>query len=59
MEPSSSLSGRKEVAESSFEYMIAEILNMDQPLPIDDAATAANSVRRLESIGYDIGYRYL
>lgn len=57
MEQPSSLPARKEVAESSFEYMIAEILNMDQPIPVDDAATAANSVRRLESIGYDIGYR--
>jgi hypothetical protein len=46
---------KKEVSESSFEYLLGEILNLSYPLPTNDQAGA--EIRRLENLGYDIGYR--
>lgn len=46
---------RREVSESAFEYLLGEILNLDYPTSSNDQAFAVS--RRLETIGYDIGYR--
>jgi hypothetical protein len=46
---------KKEVAESGFEYLLGEILSLDYPMPSNDQA--AEETRRLENIGYEVGYR--
>lgn len=46
---------RKEVAESSYEYLLGEILSLDYPVASNDAVGA--ETRRLENIGYEVGYR--
>lgn len=47
---------KKEVAESSFEYLLGEILSLNYPMPSNDPT--AEETRRLDNIGYDVGYRY-
>jgi len=46
---------KKEVSESSLEYLIGEILNFEHPNPDENSENAVSL--RLEKIGYDIGYR--
>jgi hypothetical protein len=48
---------KKEVAESGFEYLLGEILSLDYPMPSNDQA--AEETRRLENIGYEVGYRMI
>lgn len=48
-------SGKKEVSESSLEYLIGEILNFEHPSEDENTEIAAS--QRLEKIGYDVGYR--
>jgi hypothetical protein len=45
------------VAESSFEYLLGEILSLNYPSPSNDQA--AEEMRRLENIGYETGYRMI
>jgi hypothetical protein len=46
---------RKEIAESSFEYLLGEIIHMNIPAKSNDSE--AEAVKRLENIGFDVGYR--
>ncbi len=52
-------SGRKEISESAFEFLLAEILDLPvtPSSPQEDNNTAL--CQRLDSMGYDIGYRYV
>lgn len=48
---------KKEVSESAFEYLLGEILSLNLPnsCSFNDQQAATN--RRLERIGYDVGFR--
>jgi hypothetical protein len=48
--------GKKEVSESSLEYLIGEILNFEHPAEDENTELAVS--QRLEKIGYDVGYRF-
>ncbi len=51
--------GKREVAECSLEYLLGEILNMDYlPKVVEGSDEVAATAKRLECIGYEIGYRY-
>lgn len=54
---SDNLNNKKEVSESAFEYLIGEILSLNLPnsSSFNDQQAATN--RRLERIGYDVGFR--
>lgn len=56
MDPSAS-STKREVSESSFEYFLGEILSLSYPMPSNDPV--GEETRRLENIGYEVGYRYV
>ena len=46
---------QREVAESSYEYLLGEILSLNYPTKANDQN--ASIVQRLDSLGYDVGYR--
>lgn len=51
----SAASTKREVSESSFEYFLGEILSLSYPMPSNDPV--GEETRRLENIGYEVGYR--
>eukprot|EP01039_Chlorochromonas_danica_P017893 gene17893-21398_t len=48
---------KREVSESSFEYFLGEILSLSYPMPSNDPV--GEETRRLENIGYEVGYRMI
>jgi hypothetical protein len=46
---------RREVAESTFEYLLAEVLAVGQLQT--EAGNSSLQAERLESMGYNVGYR--
>ena len=48
---------QKEVAESAYEYLIGEILSMKYVSKATDQN--AYIIQRLDSLGYDVGYRFV
>jgi len=51
----SDTSQSREVAESSFEFLLGELVALDYPTKGNDPAVAI--IQRLDTIGYDVGYR--
>ncbi len=47
---------QREVAESSYEYLLGEILSLSYPTKANDQN--ASITQRLDQLGYDVGYRY-
>jgi trafficking protein particle complex subunit 6 len=48
---------QREAAESAFEYLLGEILNLSYPLKANDQNAAV--IQRLDSLGYEVGYRLI
>jgi len=44
----------KEVSESAYEYLLGEILSLKTPKSADPNSQV---IQRLDSLGYDVGYR--
>eukprot|EP00607_Mallomonas_marina_P000627 CAMPEP_0182428400 /NCGR_PEP_ID=MMETSP1167-20130531/22844_1 /TAXON_ID=2988 /ORGANISM="Mallomonas Sp, Strain CCMP3275" /LENGTH=169 /DNA_ID=CAMNT_0024611295 /DNA_START=103 /DNA_END=608 /DNA_ORIENTATION=+ len=59
---SSGVPTRKEVSESAFEFLLEEILSMHSSAALparDDQDAALAFQERIDSMGYEIGYRYV
>lgn len=50
-------SERTEISESAYEYLLGELLALS--VPQTECDKHALLTKRLESIGYDVGYRYI
>ncbi len=48
---------KTEVSESAFEFLLAEILAM--PLPSSQLDSNTVLIQRLDSMGFDVGFRYV
>jgi hypothetical protein len=46
-----------EVSESAFEFLLAEILSQPAYSTVDSANNSEEHVNRLETLGYDVGFR--
>lgn len=62
-------SSSREVSESAFEFLLAEILSNPAYMPVDTNTNSNNTnntnidkidapIHRLDILGYDVGYRY-
>jgi hypothetical protein len=49
----------REVSESAFEYLLGEILGLPRKDNLSDADQKSSMLVMLDTIGYDVGYKYV